>query len=135
MVQKYIDDLKKSAKIVVNEDAPQRGRKAGGDPGKDRGRRENAGSGGRRRNATGKDGAGDRKMKPLFLILCLAFLTLAPFVSRAEVTDRIIAVVNDEIVTLREVERFVVVEKKSRLLLDERVHEELAAQGKTRCVY
>jgi peptidyl-prolyl cis-trans isomerase SurA len=53
-------------------------------------------------------------MKPIFLILATAFLTLAPFVSRAEVTDRIIAIVNDDIVTLREVERFVVVEKKSR---------------------
>jgi peptidyl-prolyl cis-trans isomerase SurA len=53
-------------------------------------------------------------MKPIILILAAAFLTLAPFVSRAEVTDRIIAIVNDEIVTLREVERFVVVEKKSR---------------------
>ena len=53
-------------------------------------------------------------MKQTFLILWLAFLTLAPLVSRAEVTDRIIAIVNDDIVTLREVERFVVVEKKSR---------------------
>jgi peptidyl-prolyl cis-trans isomerase SurA len=53
-------------------------------------------------------------MKPICLILWLAFLTLTPFVSRAEVTDRIIAIVNDEIVTLREVERFVAVEKKSR---------------------
>ncbi len=53
-------------------------------------------------------------MKPICLILWLAFLTLLPFVSRAEVTDRIIAIVNDEIVTLREVERFVTVEKKSR---------------------
>ena len=53
-------------------------------------------------------------MKPSFLILAAAFLTLAPFVSRGEVTDRIIAIVNDEVVTLREVERFVAVEKKSR---------------------
>jgi peptidyl-prolyl cis-trans isomerase SurA len=53
-------------------------------------------------------------MKPRFLILAAAFLTLAPFVSRAEITDRIIAIVNDEVVTLREVERFVAVEKKSR---------------------
>ncbi len=53
-------------------------------------------------------------MKSTCLILWLAFLTLVPFISRAEVTDRIIAIVNDEIVTLREVERFVVVEKKSR---------------------
>ncbi len=53
-------------------------------------------------------------MKPVFLILAMAFSTLVPFVSRAEVTDRIIAIVNDEVVTQREVERFVVVEKKSR---------------------
>jgi peptidyl-prolyl cis-trans isomerase SurA len=53
-------------------------------------------------------------MKPVSLILAVAFLTLAPFVSRAEVTDRIIAIVNDDIVTLREVEKFVAVEKKSR---------------------
>jgi peptidyl-prolyl cis-trans isomerase SurA len=52
-------------------------------------------------------------MKSICLILWLVFLMLVPFVSRAEVTDRIIAIVNDEIVTLREVERFVVVEKKS----------------------
>ena len=52
-------------------------------------------------------------MKPIFPILAAAFLTLAPVVSRAEVTDRIVAVVNDEIVTLREVQRFVTVEKKS----------------------
>ncbi len=53
-------------------------------------------------------------MRRLFFIVCVALVTLAPSVSRAEVTDRIIAIVNDEIVTLREVERFVAVEKKSR---------------------
>ncbi len=37
-----------------------------------------------------------------------------PVVGQAEVTDRIVAIVNDDIVTLREVERFVAVEKKSR---------------------
>jgi parvulin-like peptidyl-prolyl isomerase len=40
-------------------------------------------------------------------------LTLAPVVSRSEVTDRIVAVVNDDIVTMREVQRYVTVEKKS----------------------
>ena len=52
-------------------------------------------------------------MKPIFPILAAAFLTLAPVVSRSEVTDRIVAVVNDDIVTMREVQRYVTVEKKS----------------------
>ena len=46
-----------------------------------------------------------------FFVLLLFFV---PLVAGAEVTDRIVAIVNDDIVTLREVERFVVVEKKSR---------------------
>jgi peptidyl-prolyl cis-trans isomerase SurA len=41
-------------------------------------------------------------------------LFVAPLVARADVTDRIVAIVNDEVVTLREVERFVTVEKRSR---------------------
>ncbi|MGD0229096.1 MAG: peptidyl-prolyl cis-trans isomerase [Syntrophorhabdales bacterium] len=53
-------------------------------------------------------------MRRAILSLSAAFIFLAPFVSRAEVTDRIVAIVNDEVVTLREVERFVAVEKKSR---------------------
>jgi peptidyl-prolyl cis-trans isomerase SurA len=42
------------------------------------------------------------------------FLIAVPFFSSAEVTDRIVAIVNDEIITLREVEKFVTVETKSR---------------------
>jgi len=52
-------------------------------------------------------------MKPIFPVLIAVFLMCAPYLSRAEVTDRIVAVVNDEIVTLREVQRLVTVEKKS----------------------
>jgi peptidyl-prolyl cis-trans isomerase SurA len=48
------------------------------------------------------------------LIGCALLPLLSPGVCRAEVTDRIVAIVNDEVVTLREVERFVSVEKKSR---------------------
>ena len=52
-------------------------------------------------------------MKRLILVV-YAFLMLLPAgVCRAEVTDRIVAIVNDEVVTLREVERFVAIEKKS----------------------
>jgi peptidyl-prolyl cis-trans isomerase SurA len=47
---------------------------------------------------------------------CAALLALLPFClphpCQSEVTDRIVAIVNDDIVTLREVERYVVVEKK-----------------------
>jgi peptidyl-prolyl cis-trans isomerase SurA len=51
----------------------------------------------------------------LFQIALLAILMLAPpLITRAEVTDKIVAIVNEDIVTLREVERFVSVEKKSR---------------------
>jgi peptidyl-prolyl cis-trans isomerase SurA len=53
-------------------------------------------------------------MKRLILIGCALLPLLLPGVCRAEVTDRIVAIVNDEIVTLREVERFVAIEKKSR---------------------
>jgi len=53
-------------------------------------------------------------MKRFLLIGCSILPLLLPGFSRAEVTDRIVAIVNDEVVTLREVERFVAVEKKSR---------------------
>jgi peptidyl-prolyl cis-trans isomerase SurA len=53
-------------------------------------------------------------MKHLILSLGVALLVLAPPAAMAEVTDRIVAIVNDEVVTLREVERFVTVEKKSK---------------------
>ncbi len=53
-------------------------------------------------------------MKRLVVIGCVLLPLLWPGVCRAEVTDRIVAIVNDEVVTLREVERFVSVEKKSR---------------------
>jgi peptidyl-prolyl cis-trans isomerase SurA len=50
-----------------------------------------------------------------FYSLTLALLMLVPpVVGRAEVTDKIIAIVNDDIVTLREVERYVAVQKKTR---------------------
>ncbi len=41
-------------------------------------------------------------------------LLLVPLLASAEVTDRIVAIVNDDIITLREVEKYVAVERKSR---------------------
>ena len=53
-------------------------------------------------------------MKRLILLFFAALFFAAPLTVRCEITDRIVAIVNDDIVTLREVERFVAVEKKSR---------------------
>jgi peptidyl-prolyl cis-trans isomerase SurA len=53
-------------------------------------------------------------MKRLVFGLILIVLFMAPLPSRGEVTDRIVAIVNDDIITLREVEGFVTVEKVSR---------------------
>lgn len=53
-------------------------------------------------------------MKRIILIGCALLPLLLPGVCRSEVMDRIVAIVNDEVVTLREVERFVAVDKKSR---------------------
>jgi peptidyl-prolyl cis-trans isomerase SurA len=53
-------------------------------------------------------------MKHLLLALSTAVLLLVPSIAKCEVADRIVAIVNDDIVTLREVERFVIVEKQSR---------------------
>jgi peptidyl-prolyl cis-trans isomerase SurA len=49
----------------------------------------------------------------LFVILA-AVLCIAPLLAHAEVMDRIVAIVNDEVITLQEVEKYVAVEKKSR---------------------
>lgn len=57
-------------------------------------------------------------MKTLYLTLTL-LLVLASFPgspAKAEVVDRIVAIVNDEIVTLRDVQRFVEVKAKGRFL-------------------
>jgi peptidyl-prolyl cis-trans isomerase SurA len=53
-------------------------------------------------------------MKPFQIALLGILVFVPPLIARAEVTDKIVAIVNDDIVTLREVERFVSVEKKSR---------------------
>jgi peptidyl-prolyl cis-trans isomerase SurA len=53
-------------------------------------------------------------MKHLLVVSLTCLMLLMPFAVRAEVTDRVVAIVNDEIVTLREVERFVTIEKKGR---------------------
>lgn len=42
----------------------------------------------------------------------LLFLLLFPVVSQGEVVDRVVAIVNDDIITLKETERYVPVEKK-----------------------
>jgi peptidyl-prolyl cis-trans isomerase SurA len=53
-------------------------------------------------------------MKRILLCLISALLCSTALPSRGEVVDRIVAVVNDDVVTLREVEKYVAVEKKSR---------------------
>ncbi len=52
------------------------------------------------------------KLRRAALLVILPLML--PVAARAEVTDRIVAIVNDEIVTLQEVERFVTVEARSR---------------------
>jgi peptidyl-prolyl cis-trans isomerase SurA len=53
-------------------------------------------------------------MNRLVLGIVAASLLACPVQVRCEVVDRIVAIVNDDIVTLREVEKYVAVEKKSR---------------------
>jgi peptidyl-prolyl cis-trans isomerase SurA len=50
----------------------------------------------------------------LWVLVLAAILPSIPVTVHGEVTDRIVAIVNDDIVTLREVEKFVAVEKKGR---------------------
>jgi peptidyl-prolyl cis-trans isomerase SurA len=53
-------------------------------------------------------------MKRLIFGLCAVILSFVPCAARCEVTNRIVAIVNDDIVTLLDVERYVAVKKKSR---------------------
>lgn len=53
-------------------------------------------------------------MRKFFLGFLAAFIGFMPFAASAEVIDRIVAIVNDDVITLQEVEKFVAVEKKSR---------------------
>ncbi|MCS7280193.1 MAG: peptidylprolyl isomerase [Desulfobacterota bacterium] len=54
-------------------------------------------------------------MKRVLFFVLSVFFTLFPFAFTAgEIIDRIVAVVNDDIITLKEVEQFVHVEKKER---------------------
>jgi len=53
-------------------------------------------------------------MKRLIPVAIALSLLACPLAIRAEVTDRIVAIVNDDIVTLREVEKYVAVEKRSQ---------------------
>jgi peptidyl-prolyl cis-trans isomerase SurA len=48
-----------------------------------------------------------------FFGLLLAGLLLFPLVAGGEIIDRIVAIVNDDIITMKELEKFVLVEKKS----------------------
>jgi len=50
--------------------------------------------------------------KALFFILATALMLVCPFASFGEVVDKIIAIVNDDIVTMSEVQRSVIVEKQ-----------------------
>ncbi len=120
MVQKYIEDLKKGAKIVINEGFFKEEAKQGEAPAKAGGAGRKGPCQGRRpgeagcERACGEDGGRQGEMKRFILIGCALLPLLLPGICRAEVADRIVAIVNDEVVTLREVERFVAVEKKSR---------------------
>ena len=53
-------------------------------------------------------------MNRILLGIVAASLLACPLPVRCEVLDKIVAIVNDDIVTLREVEKYVAVEKKSR---------------------
>jgi peptidyl-prolyl cis-trans isomerase SurA len=53
-------------------------------------------------------------MKYLLLGLCAAALLFVPVRVKAEVVDRIVAIVNEDVITLGEVQKYVEVEKKSR---------------------
>ncbi len=52
--------------------------------------------------------------KRVITIVAAAIVWAVPLLLWGEVTDRIVAIVNDEVITLREVEKYVAVEKKSR---------------------
>ena len=52
-------------------------------------------------------------MKRLLIAGWAVFLCFYPCTSRSEITDRIVAIVNDDIVTLKEVEKYVAVERTS----------------------
>jgi peptidyl-prolyl cis-trans isomerase SurA len=53
-------------------------------------------------------------MKRYLFVIAAAVLCAIPLLAHAEVMDRIVAIVNDEVITLQEVEKYVAVEKKSR---------------------
>ena len=53
-------------------------------------------------------------MNRLFAVLLAGLFVLAPGPARSEVVDKIVAIVNDDIITLREVERYVHVEKQGK---------------------
>lgn len=53
-------------------------------------------------------------MRHLFRIAILLAIGLAPIAATGEIMDRIVAIVNDDIITLREVDRYVRVEKEGK---------------------
>jgi peptidyl-prolyl cis-trans isomerase SurA len=55
-------------------------------------------------------------MKLIYGIIIFAVTVLAPVVGQSEVVDRIVAIVNDDIITMAELSRYVKVEKEGRFV-------------------
>ncbi|HPU29691.1 MAG TPA: peptidylprolyl isomerase [Syntrophorhabdaceae bacterium] len=55
-------------------------------------------------------------MKRLFKIFLISYFLLFPCVSFCEIVDRIVAIVNDDIITLKDLEKYIKVEKKGKYL-------------------
>ena len=52
----------------------------------------------------------------VLLVILIALSVLWPALSRAEVVDRVVAIVNDDIITLKETEKYVPIEKKGKFV-------------------
>ena len=115
-IQKYIDELKKKSQILINDDMlkeearngePRQARECPADPGasehparvrQPEGRSSAAPANPAQRPPKTEDGS--QEMKRLILGLAAVVLSFVPFAVKCEVTDRIVAIVNDDIVTL-----------------------------------
>ncbi len=54
------------------------------------------------------------KTFPRILVIIILVFSLFPFTARSEVVDRIVAIVNDDIITMKELESFVHLDKQTR---------------------
>ncbi len=52
----------------------------------------------------------------IFTVICLVFALSLPVLSQGEVVDRVVAIVNDDIITLKETEKYVPVEKQGQFV-------------------